>query len=165
MNKISRWALLLLVPLVVAGCDGDDPAGIDSGIAGNYNAEWTATLSAAGLGTYTLSCPGTLNVSSFTTSTFTGTFAVKAQGENCDDASGSFQGEIVGNQMTLTVNGNSLNQILEGAGCTIVTGTGVFSGTYSNRKISGDTQYTADCANSLGSFRVDAKLALVAQHV
>ena len=129
-TAIRKRLFQLAAGVLVAACGGGGGGGPTgpptANIVGHYSVTHTGTLS----GLPAVSCPGEINITSQTGSSFSGTISITAT-EDCQGVAGS--GTITGvltngGSFDATITVPSLDALLESLSCTIVGGDPDFSG-------------------------------------
>jgi hypothetical protein len=125
-----RWALWGVVSACLAcgGGGGGGPTGNPAAnIVGHYEITHTGTITGFPA---PISCPGDLDITSQTGSSFSGTITITAT-EDCQGiaGSGNVSGTVTsGGALDFTITISNLEGLLEAAGCDIVGGDPTFTG-------------------------------------
>ena len=142
-NLLGPWPAIL----VLAACDGNGgPTGPSGGIRGTYSGEWILRIVETESGfSVELECPGNVRVTSETSSTVSGTFALNAA-EDCDSVNGTFAGTRTGDAIAIMLDPDPFetfeDEIEE---CTVVTPDDGFGGEIAGRDLSVEGSLVADC--------------------
>jgi hypothetical protein len=129
--SIRRSMLHAIVACALAACGGGggggDPIGPPAAnVVGHYTINHTGTLT----GLPPITCPGDLDITSQTGSSFSGTITITAT-EECQAIAGSgmVNGTVTSTgALTFTITITNLEELLEEAGCEIVGGDPTFTG-------------------------------------
>jgi hypothetical protein len=128
----------------------DTPA---ANVVGHYSITHFGTLS----GLPTISCPGELDITSQTGTSFTGTITVTAT-VDCQElaGSGTVSGTVTsGGALTFTITITNLEELLEAAGCEIVGGDPTFTGSAGTAGISASRTISLRCDIEGGVLETD----------
>lgn len=164
----SLTATFAVGALLLAGCDSD-PTGTDAypDVRGTYDTEQTATISSAGLGTFTFECEGSLTIDEQTNGNFSGTLVTAAtSGCGGESLTSDFAGEIDanGNLVLGDASLDSTEEVAADAGCTIVS-LDAPEGGFSAGVITASGGVTADCQTQVGEVRISIDLDFIARRV
>lgn len=141
--------------LACGGGGGGGPTGMPAAnVVGHYSITHTGTL--AGLGELA-SCPGELDITSQTGTSFSGTITITAT-EECQQlaGSGTISGTVTsGGALTFTITISNLEALLEAAGCEIVGGDPTFTGSAGTAGISAGRTISLRCDIEGGVLETD----------
>jgi hypothetical protein len=154
---------LLVFGLVACGDDATGPAYPNA--RGNYAATWTFTLTLVSTGeSASVTCPGTLSITSQSEGSFSGSFTVQATAE-CDAVSGTISGTVRtdgGLNFSTTVPGSGDDPFETVLGCTFVAGDSQFNGTLSGDQLTASASASYDCPIGLTVERLRVRASVSA---
>lgn len=154
------YALFLTVglSLLLLGCGGGEEGGGMTApeipnIEGSYAGDWTLTVEDRETGeSATATCPGSINVDSQSSGSFSGSYLMEAAGD-CDTSdSGTVDGEVRsdgGVNLTLGSGSGSSADFEDITGCTVTSGDSQLTGSV-NGSMNIDAQFFADCPDGSG---------------
>jgi hypothetical protein len=151
----ATGALLAALMLACGGGGGnggptDTPS---ANVVGHYSITHTGSLP----GIEAISCPGDLDITSQTGTAFSGTITVNAVGD-CQTlaGSGAVSGNVTsGGALTFTITIQNLEMLLEAAGCEIVGGDPMFTGSAGMAGISASRTISLSCDIQGGVLETD----------
>ncbi|HJU87517.1 MAG TPA: hypothetical protein VJ788_09125 [Gemmatimonadota bacterium] len=140
---LTAGAALCLLTACGGGGGGDPTGPPAANIVGHYSVTHTGTLA----GSEVASCPGEIDVTSQTGSSFSGTISIAAASE-CEGLAG--EGAISGTvsssgALSFTVTITNLEELLELIGCEIVGGDPTFTGSAGTAGISASRTIELSC--------------------
>jgi hypothetical protein len=155
---IRRGLVHAVAALALAACGGGGGGGDPTGppaanIVGHYAINHTGTLT----GLPPITCPGDLDITSQTGTSFSGTITITAT-EECQGIAGSgmVSGTVTSTgALTFTITITNLEALLEQAGCAIVGGDPTFTGSAGAAGIIASRTITLSCAIEGGTFETD----------
>ncbi len=131
-----------------AACGGDATGPTFPNVRGTYATTWTFTLTeVSGSALESLSCLGTITITSQSGGSFSGSFIVQ-QSTDCETESGTVSGEVRGDgdvNLTLGVPGAGPNAFLAPTVCTVTNADSQYDGTLVGNQLSVTADATLSC--------------------
>lgn len=124
-----------------SGGGGGGPMGTPDNLVGTWAATHTLFLDGVPFAV----CNGPFVISNATSSSLSGNFSITGGGGCIGSAQFTFTGTISGSQVTITVVGELLEELL--AVCTITAGDTAFAGSASNTSLMIDRENTIQCTD------------------
>ena len=157
-NTLRRRQIHAVAAVALAACGGGggggDPLGPPAAnVVGHYAINHTGTLT----GLPPITCPGDLDITSQTGTSFTGTITITAT-EECQGIAGTgmVSGTVTSTgAITFTITITNLEELLEQAGCAIVGGDPTFTGSAGAAGIIASRTISLSCVIEGGTLDTD----------
>lgn len=152
--KSLALAVAALASAACGGSGGGDPLGPPAAnVVGHYAINHTGTLT----GLPPITCPGALDITSQTGTSFSGTITITATQECAEIAgSGMVSGTVTSTgALTFTITITNLEDLLEQAGCEIVGGDAAFTGSAGASGIIASRTISLSCVLEGGTLETD----------
>ena len=152
--KLGGALTWVAAALLACGGGGGGPTGMPAAnVVGHYTVTHTGVLA----GLEAISCPGELDITNQTGTSFSGTVTVEAVGDCLGLAgSGSISGTVTsGGALTFTITIASLEELLEALACEIVGGDPTFTGSAGTAGISASRTIALSCDIQGGTLETD----------
>lgn len=154
IRRAVIWASVAFLGTACGGGGGGDPTGPPAAnIVGHYSITHSGTLT----GLPAITCPGELDITSQTGTSFSGTITITST-VDCQQLAGSgmINGTVTSSgALTFTITISNLEALLEAAGCEIVGGDPTFTGSAGTAGISASRTISLSCVIEGGTLETD----------